>query len=84
MWLQWDLREHSTLQSTVESRFVGLVANVDKQQCQLCCKERMRSRVHSLGKQALRVGSQYGKQHYQPCRQVHNTWRPPYMWRMCM
>ena len=31
--------------------------------------------AHSLGKQALRVGRQYGKQYYQPCR-VHNTCRP--------
>ena len=35
-WLRRDLREHLTLQCTVESRFGGLVANVDKQQCQLC------------------------------------------------
>ena len=45
MWLRQDLKEHLTLQRNVESRFGGLVANVDKQQCQLCRQEGKRSRV---------------------------------------
>ena len=62
-WLRRDLSEHWTLQSTVESRFGGLVANVNKQQCQLCRQEgkRLIESVQSLRKQALRVGRQYGK-----------------------